>query len=130
MELQIGDHLVARGWNWSATTLRASAERDLRSQQASAASEPVASVSVFAMVHDGTGDVEDLKIRLIEHVSSILNSKYIGFTSGSKLQQGGFEMRSNEPPQHHYDILTPDLTDMARFEKLSESFEDKRKAAR
>jgi hypothetical protein len=130
MELQVGDHLIARGWNWSAKTLQASAERDLRSQLAADEKDPVASVSVFAMVHDGSEDVESLKVRLVEHVSSVLNSKYIGFTSGSKLEDEGFAMRPNEPPRHHYDILTPDLTDMTRFEKLSESFEDKRKAAR
>jgi hypothetical protein len=129
MELQIGDYLVARGWSWAAEKLRASAERDLRDQRASGSSDPVASVSVFAMVHDGSEEPEALKERLVAHVASNLNSKWIGFTTTSKLGAEGFEVRLNEPPEHHYDILTPDLEDLDRFETLSKTFADRRKAA-
>lgn len=129
MDVEVGDLLVARGWNWTPATLQSSAERDLRVQRAEGASDPVASVSVFAMEHDGITDVEELKSKLVAYMTTIHRSRWIGFTTSAKLSARGFEVRRNEPPDHHFDILTPDVEDLTQFEALSETFEERRKPA-
>jgi hypothetical protein len=112
MEVRAGDQVVARLWSWSAEKLRKDAEVSHMELLATGEAEADYSVSVFASppVTEGE-DIEGVMRTLAEHIRSYRRSRWITFTSRSRLEAKGFRLRRSGPPQHYDVILGTQLRD-------------------
>lgn len=128
MEIEQGDRLVARVWRWDAERLRKDAEADHAQQVALNYAEPDYSVSVFAspVVHE-PGQVEEIALRLERNLLEHRSFRYITFTTMSRLTASGFEVRLNEPPPDHYDVVLGTELNEDALTKLSAIFDENEK---
>jgi hypothetical protein len=119
VEVEPGDLLVARVWRWDVDRLLADAETDHAVQLAKGVPDPDYSISVFARRQGPHEDVEAAMRDLCKRIKR--SSKWVTFTTKSALAGKGFELRLNEPPADHYDVvLGRDLSraDVAGLEAL------------
>ncbi|HCB05152.1 MAG TPA: hypothetical protein PLZ93_00475 [Nocardioides sp.] len=119
-----GDQLVVRVYKWDAEALLKTAEIHYRELQAEGTEPPYFGVSVFASpVLTGEEDLEAVMTELREvTLRSMPGAKYLAFTTRTRLEEGGFELRLNPPPDQHYAVVLEDLSD-ARAERLASVFE-------
>jgi len=110
VHVEPGDLLVARVWRWDAERLRLDAERDHAVDLAAGIQNPEYSISVFARRHQAGEDIEAAMRDLCQRINR--RAQWVAFTTDRILRGKGFELRRNEPPPDHYDVLLG--SDLAR----------------
>ena len=105
MDVEMGDLLVARLWQWDAERLRKDAERDHTDRLAAGEADPDYSISVFAKRRNEGQPVEALIQDLCQHIGEYRSAWWVTFTTDRRLRGEGFLLRLSEPPPDHYDVV-------------------------
>src|SRR5215207_4249408 len=92
-DLQVGEKLVVRLWNWSVDRLIKDAETDHKIAHDLGIDRPYEySISTFGLARDENETVAALNDRLIAYVRTKRRSRYYCLITESELTAGGFEL--------------------------------------
>jgi hypothetical protein len=122
-EVADGDLLIARLWRWDTERLQKDAETVRRLQLAEGVEVPECLVSAWGMLKDPSVSTDELGKSLCEHILQYRRSKYIAFTTQSRIEDKGFHLRQ-DPPEFHYNVILGTDFEQADFEGLAGLFED------
>ncbi|WP_248240283.1 hypothetical protein [Microbacterium kunmingense] len=122
MELAAGELLVGRAWRWTKEQIEKDVEIDRRSRLAEGDTDPPASISVFAVTHDG-GDVERTLHELKNSIRKSRNARWLAVVTEKELSNAGFRLVRSEPPPDHHDLILGRQASDAAMVRLEQIFE-------
>ena len=105
LQVDPGDQVVIRAWQWDEARLRQDAELDFAEQQSMGIENADYSISVFMSEACNGEAVDELKKQPLERLTAERRVRRATYTTRRRLEEAGFTTRLNEPPPGHYDVV-------------------------
>lgn len=111
LEVQDGELLVARLWQWSEARIRKDAEQHreeralLATEDGKVVEEPVYAVSAFAALKSHDENVEALMRRVCDLAFGYRRATWVAFSTQAELAEHNIDTILREPPPGHHDLV-------------------------